>query len=65
VKNDCLIAGGALGVDAARLLECASKEVSVSALLWALLTASELGGEPEARHSIPIVTIEEPRMGTQ
>jgi hypothetical protein len=38
VKRDCLIAGGAWGGDAARLLECASVGVAMSALLQALRT---------------------------
>jgi hypothetical protein len=40
--HDHLIAGGVLGGDAKQLLECASKEVALSALSRALLTASWL-----------------------
>jgi hypothetical protein len=36
VKHDCLIAGGALGSDAVRLLEHVPEEVTMSALSWAL-----------------------------
>jgi hypothetical protein len=36
MKHDCLVAGCALGGDAARLLERASKEVAMSALPWVL-----------------------------
>jgi hypothetical protein len=35
-KHGCLVAGGALGGDAARLLKCAPEEVVMSTLSWAL-----------------------------
>jgi hypothetical protein len=38
-KHECLIAGGALGGEAARLLKHAPEDVAMSALSWALRAA--------------------------
>jgi hypothetical protein len=61
-KHDYLIVGGALGGEAAWLLECVPEEDPTSALPWALYDAlgaarphypSELGGELRARCADP------------
>jgi hypothetical protein len=41
LKHDSLVAGGALGGDVVRFLECVPKEVTMSTLSWALRTALE------------------------